>query len=61
MQLRPDKKYQRQEEAAKRNEAWRALSPQEQIESLNQRRGNSMRQRSLILEKAAKKDVPHSN
>ncbi len=52
MRLRPDRKFQRQEEAKQRNEAWRALSPKEQIESLNQRRGNSMRQRSQILEKA---------
>lgn len=58
MRLRPDKKYQRQEEAKQRVEAWRQLSPQEQLESLNKRRGNSMRQRTKILEKAEANNVP---
>lgn len=52
MQLRPDKKSQRQREAIERNEAWRSLSPKEQIQSLNERKGNSMKQRTKILEKA---------
>ena len=52
MRLRPDKKFQRQEDAKERNAAWQALSPQQQIESLNDRRGNSMRQRTKILAKA---------
>jgi hypothetical protein len=59
MRLRPDKKFQRQEEAKERNAAWQALSPQQQIESLNERRGNSMRQRARILAKA-EANVSHS-
>ena len=52
MRLRPDKKTQRQVEAKRRVQKWRELSPQQQLESLNKRRGNSMRQRAQILEKA---------
>jgi len=58
MRLRPDKKYTRQEEAKKRVEEWRSLSLQEQLESLNNRRGNSMRQRTKILAKAEANNVP---
>lgn len=54
MRLRPDKKYQRQEEALKRNEVWRALSPQQQLESLDERRGNSTKQRTKLLEEVQK-------
>ncbi len=55
MRLRSDKKFERQSEAVKRIEIWRALSPQQQLESLNKRRGNSMRQRTKILEKVEPK------
>jgi hypothetical protein len=58
MRLRPDKKYTRQEEAKKRVEEWRSLSLQEQLESLNTRRGNSTRQRTKILAKAEASNVP---
>ncbi len=58
MRPRSDKKYTRQEEAKQRVEEWQKLSPQQQLESLNQRRGNSMRQRTKILVKAEANNVP---
>jgi hypothetical protein len=51
MRLRPDKKFTRQQEATKRNEAWRALTYEQQLESLNARQGNSQRQVDKILQK----------
>lgn len=53
MRLRKDKRDQRQREALKRIEAWRALSPQEQFKSLEERRGNSKRQTTKILQSIA--------
>ena len=53
MRLRPDRKTERQVQAEARTKEWRALTPQQQIESLNNRRGNSLKQRTRILEKAA--------
>ena len=48
MRLRPDKKFSRKQEADRRNVEWRKLSPEQQIESLNSRRGNSKRQKEKI-------------
>ena len=39
---------QRQEESAKRNEAWRKLAPAQQLKELDGRRGKSARQRKRL-------------
>jgi hypothetical protein len=48
MRLRPDKKEERRRDAEKRTKAWRELTLEQQIESLNTRRGNSTKQKEKI-------------
>lgn len=55
LRLRGDRKVERLEAAGTRNKAWRDLTPQEQIKSLQSRRGASKRQLAklkALLEKS---------
>lgn len=47
--LRPDKKWQRQQEAEKRQLWWQNLSPQEQLAELDERGVAATKQRAKIL------------
>ena len=44
MRLRNDRREERKREGEARNEAWRALSPQQQLVALKRRPGGYMRQ-----------------
>lgn len=51
MRLRNDKRDQRKREAEARNAAWRALTPEQQVDSLNDRGARACRQRKAIFDK----------